>query len=142
MSQVVVHRGSGPNIGPDLVGLTWGPPGTETGNAIEISGTLTDFGGAALSSSLTDVEIIVSDGATDCEPSATAIIAAGTVPVGTVLAGSGTASLVIRTASGSLKVKVTETAAAYRYLWVKHGGHARLWIRAVAGVLEAFSIAT
>ena len=119
-----------------LIGLTWGTPSTEAGNTIEITGTLTDLLGDAFSNSLTDIEVKVSDSATDCEPSATATLSAASTPVGTILSGSGTATMVIRSAAGSLKVKVTETATGFRYLWVKQGGNARLWVRALAGVLE------
>lgn len=124
------------SLTPVLVGLEWGTPTAEASNAIEVTGTVKDFQNVALNSSIVDVEILVTDGANDHEPSATATLSAGTVPVGTVLSGSGTARLVMRTSSGSLKVKVTETAAGNRYLWIKQNGHARLWVRAVAGVLE------
>lgn len=124
------------DVADDLIGLTWGTPGAEVANAIEVTGTLTDFLGAAFSNSLTDIEVLVSDGATDAEPSATATLSAAGTPVGTVLAGSGTARMVMRSASGSIKVKVTETAAANRYLWIKQGGNARLWVRSLLGVHE------
>lgn len=124
------------SLTPVLVGLQWGSPGGESGNAIEISGTIKDFAGADLASSLVDMEILVSDGATDNEPSATAVLSAASVPVGTVLSGSGTARLGIRTDAGALSIKVTETLVAHRYLWVKASGHARLWVRSLTGVQE------
>lgn len=123
-------------LSPLLVNVTWGTPTAESGNAIEVTATVTDANGSALATSTLDVEILVSDGATDNEPSATATLSAGTSPVGTVLAGSGTATLVIRAASGSFKVKVTEASAGHRYLWMRGAGHCRLWPRSTTGVLE------
>lgn len=123
-------------IAPLLVNVTWGTPTAESANAIEVTATITDANGDALSTSILDVEIVVSDGATDNEPSATATLSAGAVAVGTVLAGSGTGTLVIRSASGSFKVKVSESAAGYRYLWLRGAGHCRLWPRSTTGVLE------
>jgi hypothetical protein len=123
-------------LAPLLVNVTWGTPTAESGNAIEVTATITDANGDALSTSFLDVEILVSDGAADNEPSATATLSAGASPVGTVLAGSGTATLVIRSASGSFKVRVSESAAGYRYLWLRGAGHCRLWPRSTTGVLE------
>lgn len=124
------------SLTPVLVGLQWGTPTAESGNAIEVPATIKDFSGAGLDTSIVDVEILVTDGATDNEPSATATLTAANTPVGTVLSGSGTARLVIRSASGSLKVKVNETGTGNRYLWVKAGGNTRLWARSLTGVLE------
>ena len=123
-------------LSPLLVNVDWGTPTAESGNAIEVTATITDADGVSLSTSFLDVEILVSDGATDNEPSATATLAAGASPVGTVLAGSGTATMVIRSASGSFKVRVSESAAGYRYLWLRGAGHCRLWPRSTTGVLE------
>ena len=123
-------------LSPLLVNVVWGTPTAESGNAIEVTATITDADGVSLSTSILDVEILVSDGATDNEPSATATLAAGASPVGTVLAGSGTATMVIRSASGSFKVRVSESAAGYRYLWLRGAGHCRLWPRSTTGVLE------
>lgn len=123
-------------VNSELLSLEWGTPGTESGNAIEITGTIKKLDGTSSTSSTADIQIVVSDGATDGEPSATATLSAASTPVGTVLAGSGTATLVIRSASGSIKVKVTEASAGHRYLWISGAGHERQWIRAAAGVLE------
>lgn len=123
-------------LGPLLVGVAWGTPSAESGNAIEVAASVSEVNGEALSTSLLDVEVLVTDGATDCKPSATATLSAASTPVGTVLGGSGTARLTIRSASGAFKVKVTETAAAHRYLWLKGSGHCRLWPRSLSGVLE------
>jgi len=119
-----------------LISLEWGTPSAETGNAIDITGSIKTLAGAALSSSVVDVQVIVSDGATDCEPSATATLSAAGTPVGTVLAGSGTATLTIRSNAGSLAIRASETAAANRYLWLRNGGHQRIWIRSLTGVQE------
>ena len=120
----------------DLISLVWGTPAVEVGDEIEISATLENYDGGVFASSIVDVEILVSDGATDNEPSATATLEPAADPVGTVLAGSGTARLVVRSDSGSLKVKVKEPTAAHRYLWLKAGGNARLWVRSKTGVQE------
>ncbi len=124
-------------VDASLVSLVWGTPGVESANAIEIPATLIDFAGLPLESNQVDVQIVVTDGAADNEPSSTATLSAAGSSVGTVLAGSGTATLVMRTdAAGELAVKVSETAAGFRYLWVKNGGQARLWVRSSTGVLE------
>lgn len=123
-------------INDELLSLEWGTPGAESGNAIEIVGSVKKLDGTSSTSSAVDVKIIVSDGATDNEPSATATLSAANTPVGTVLAGSGTATMVIRSSSGSIKVKVSESSAGHRYLWISGAGHERQWIRAAAGVLE------
>jgi len=139
VSQVGAQGAAGTGLetlSPLLVNVVWGTPTAESGNVIEVTATITDANGDALSTSILDVEILVSDSAADNEPSATATLAAGASPVGTVLAGSGTGTLVIRSASGSFKVGVTETAAAYRYLWLRGAGHCRLWPRSTTGVLE------
>ena len=95
-----------------------------------------DYDGNPLASSVVDIEVRVTDGAVDGEPSATAYLTAAASPVGTVLAGTGTASMVIRSDSGSLKVAVHETAAAHRFLWIRAAGHERVWVRAADGVQE------
>lgn len=120
-----------------LASILWGSPGTETADIIEISAVAKDLGGNSLASSVIDVEILVSDGATDNEPSATAILSAAGTPVGTILRGSGTATMAVRTdASGHFAIAVHETAAAHRYLWINAGGNARLWARSATGVQE------
>lgn len=125
------------NVIAVLVSLLWGAPGAQAGRVIEVAASTLDFTTAPLASSLIDVQIIVSDGAADAEPSHTATLAAASAPIGTVLAGSGTATLTMRTdASGNLKIAVTEPNANFRYLWLKNGGNARLWPRSAAGVPE------
>lgn len=139
---IVIEVSVGPASGGDsnvtnvLVGLSWGTPGAEASDIIEISGSILDYDGNALASSIVDVEIMVTDGATDGEPSATATLAAASTPSGTVLAGSGTATIVVRSNAGVFAIAVHETAVAHRFLWVRGAGHERLWVRAVAGVQE------
>lgn len=139
----VVQGATGPtgpsgdvNVLNALVELQWGTPSSEAANTIEITGSILDFDGAGLSTSLADIRVIVTDGAADAEPSATAYITAASSPVGTILSGSGTATAVIRSASGSLKIAVHEASAGNRYLWVGGAGHERLWVRAADGVQE------
>lgn len=120
-----------------LISLVWAAPGAEAANAIEIAASCQTLAGVAFTSGLVDVEIKVSDAANDTEPSATAIITAADTPVGSLLSGSGTARVVMRTDSGGLlKIKVTETAPGSRYIWVKGGGHSRLWVRSSTGVQQ------
>jgi hypothetical protein len=119
---------------PDTTGLaqiTWDAPGAESSNVIEIQGRLKTNAGVEIASANGEVEIIVSDSATDAEPSATATLAAAASPVGTLMAGSGTATARFRTsAAGYFKVAVSETAAASRYLWIRQGTNSQYWIRA------------
>lgn len=124
------------NLDPVLVGVQWGTPGAESGNAIEIAATIKDFAGTPLPSSIVDVEILVTDSAGEHEPSATATLSAASTPVGTVLGGTGTARLVIRSMSGAFAVKVSESLPGNRYLWLKASGNARLWVRSLTGVQE------
>lgn len=127
---------SGPNINDALVGLRWGAPSGEFSNTIEITGIILAYDGTVLLSSLPSVEIIVSDGAADAEPSATAILTAASSPNGIVLAGSGTATLIIQAQSGSLSIAVQEPGSGHRFLWVAGARHERLWVRALDGVQE------
>lgn len=106
---------------------TPGAEGAEAANAIVINGTILDITGAALTEPC-ELEIVVSDSATDAEPSATATIAAAATPVGTLLSGTGTATITIRPAAGLWRIKVTEAAAASRYLWIKQGKNSQALI--------------
>ena len=119
-----------------LVGFEWGDPTAESGNAIEISGQVKSFNDSPLASDVVDITVVVTDGAADAEPSATATLSAASTPVGTVLAGTGTATLVIRSVAGLIALRVTETGPGHRYLWLRNGGHALLWIRSLTGVQE------
>lgn len=113
--------------------ITWGSAGAESGNAIEVPATAQDLQGNAIAAATTEVEVMVSDSATDAEPSATATLSAASSPIGTMLSGTGTATATWRTSSsGTFTVKVTETAAADRFLWVKTGKNSQAWVRANA----------
>jgi len=113
--------------------VTWSTAGAEAANVIEIQGTVGDIVGTAIAAATSEVEVCVTDSATDAEPSATATLAAAGTPVGTLLSGTGTATVTIRTnSSGLLKLAVTETAAADRFLWVRQGRNSQCWIRANA----------
>lgn len=113
--------------------VTWGSAGAESGNTIEVPATVQDIQGNTLAVATTEVEVMVSDSATDAEPSATATLSAATSPIGTLLSGTGTATVTFRTTSGGLfTVKVTETAAADRFLWVRTGRNSQAWVRANA----------
>jgi hypothetical protein len=124
------------NVTNALVKLQWGSPSSEAADTIEITGSMLDFDGAAFSTSIADIEIVVTDGATDGEPSSTAYLTAASPPIGTILSGSSTATMVIRSAAGAIRVAVHETLAAHRYLWIGGAGHERLYVRAADGVQE------
>lgn len=109
----------------------WNTPGAESANAIDTTCAIRNAGGTSISSAAIEVELMVSDSATDGSPSATATLSAGSSPLGTILDGTGTATLRMRTsASGTFTVKVTETAAANRYVWIKQGPNSNVYIRA------------
>ena len=150
-NQVLTSNGGGSDPSWNLVGagsiatalsdllarISWGTPGAETSNAIDTTATAQNLSGTTIASTATIVEVLVSDSATDAEPSATATLAAGTTPLGTILAGSGTATLMIQTSSsGTFTVKTTETAVASRFLWVRQGRNSQTWIRANAAPLS------
>ncbi len=119
-----------------LISTVWGTPGIESSNKIEISGSCRNLNGVSFAG-IVDIMIKVTDGAADAEPSSTATITAAAVPVGTVMAGSGTATVQIRTnSSGLFKIAVNETAVGFRYLWVSSGLHVIYWVRSNVGVLE------
>lgn len=120
-----------------LISVVWGTPAAETANAIEIAASCYGFAGAPFLSGLVDVQIVVSDAANDASPSATATISAAASPVGSIMDGTGTATAIVRTDSnGQFKIKVTETAASDRYLWLSPGGHSRLYPRSSTGVQQ------
>lgn len=112
--------------------VSWGSPGTETSNAIEVIGTVQNANSVTISAATSEVEVLVSDSSTDAEPSATATVTAAGTPVGTLLSGTGTATVTMRTsASGTFALKVTETTATVnRFLWVKQGPNSQCYIRA------------
>jgi hypothetical protein len=113
--------------------VTWGAAGAEAGNVIEVPATVQDMNGNTLAVATTEVEVMVSDSATDAEPSATATLSAAGSPIGTILSGSGTATATWRTsASGTFTVAVTETATGARYLWVRQGRNSQAFVRANA----------
>lgn len=116
-----------------LAQVTWGSAGAESANTIEVPATLQDAQGNTLAVATTEIEVMVSDSATDGEPSATATLSVAGTPVGTLLAGTGTATAIFRTSAGGLfTVKVTETAAADRFLWVRQGRNSQAFVRANA----------
>lgn len=113
--------------------VNWGTAGAEASNAIEVPATVQDLQGNTLAVATTEIEVMVSDSATDAEPSATATLSAAISPVGTLLSGTGTATATWRTSSSGLfTVKVSETAAADRFLWVRGGKNSQAWVRANA----------
>lgn len=113
--------------------IVWGTPSAESSNAIEVTATVAQgiTGGGALASTNSVIKVVVSDSATNCSPSATATLSAAGTPTGTLLDGSGTATAIFQTTSaGTFRVKVTETAAASRYLWVENGIGSRVYLKA------------
>lgn len=116
-----------------LAQVVWSAAGAEAANVIEVPATVQDLTSTTLAVATTEVEVMVSDSATDGEPSATATLAAAATPVGTVLAGSGTATIAMRTsAAGLFTVAVTEAAVGSRFLWVRQGRNSQAYVRAVA----------
>ncbi len=143
------NAGGAPSFGPvvaaDLTSglqvsfgyVEFGTPGAETANVIEITGTVKDLAGTAIAAATSDIKIVISDTATTANPSPTATGAAAGTPVGTILAGSGTGTLWVRTsASGTFAIAVTETAAASRYLNVSQGVNSQAFIRANAAAKQ------
>jgi hypothetical protein len=119
----------------ELIEVVWDAPGAETSNAIDVQGRCYDLYSAPFASNTAYVTCVVTDGAADFEPSNTATITSG--GVGTMVAGSGTATGVFKTdASGYFKIRVTETAAANRFIWVRGGGHQQVYIKARDGILQ------
>lgn len=115
--------------------VAWGTASVETLDSIEITATVyaSPTGGGALTSTNSVVKVIVSDGLSDPSPSATATISSAGSPLGTLLDGSGTATVEFRTSSsGTFRIKVTETAAAVRYLWILQGTNSQVYIKAGA----------
>lgn len=127
---------SGGTTSSDFTVVSWSTPSAESTDTIEITGSILDTSGSPVSSSIVDIDICVTDGAVDCEPSATAYLTAAGTPSGTVLGGSGTATLTIRSAAGVFAIAVHESAAAHRFLWIRAAGHERVWVRAADGVQE------
>ncbi|HUX17292.1 MAG TPA: hypothetical protein VMW52_12525 [Phycisphaerae bacterium] len=94
---------------------TWGTPGAEAGNEIEVDLQLVDAKGENLAEELV-LEIHVADTEYGAD-SGTATIAAGAGAEGTIISGSGTAAIKAQTdATGLLALKVAEAAAASRFL--------------------------
>jgi len=124
------------DISQKLVSVEWQEPSSESSNSIEVSAKIYDSYGDDFDTDVVDMEIVVTDGASDYEPSETAILTAANSPVGIVLSGSGTATLNIRSQGGSVKFKVTEPGTAHRYIWLRGSGHCRAWPRSTTGVLE------
>ncbi len=117
--------------------VEWGTAGAETANVIEITGTVKDLTGTAIAAATSDVKIVISDTATTANPSPTATGAAAGTPVGTILAGTGTGTLFVRTnASGQFAIAVSEPGAASRYLNVSQGVNSQAFIRANAAAKQ------
>jgi len=129
--------GGSPSWTSELVEVIWGTP-SKSGTDYTIAATSQDVSGASLSTDEIGVMVIVSDGAADAEPSATATISAASPAVGTLLAGSGTATAVFKTnASGQFSIRVTESATSVsRYVWVRAGGHFQRFVKARDGIVS------
>lgn len=122
------------SMGPLHYAVVVGAPGAESGNTITVTITFEDHTGTPVSTTLPDIDVLVSDSAGSNEPSATATLNVGAN--GTVLAGVGTAQAVFRPAAGGLQIVTTETGAGNRYLWIKGGGNTRRLVFAKNGVTE------
>lgn len=125
------------DINDDLVSIQWDAPQAEVADTIRVEGNLLDLHGSPLLSSIVDAKIIVTDSATNANPSATAVFSVPSGGDGINLAGIGTATLIIRAVLGQLTVAVTETTPnCMRYLWISAAGHERVYVRAFAGIQE------
>lgn len=97
---------------------TWGAPGDEAAEAIEIALQLKDGAEESVGEELV-FEVHVADTENGAD-SATAVITAAAVPVGEILSGSGTACVKVKTsATGALSLLVTEAAAGSRFLEIR-----------------------
>lgn len=115
----------------NLAQITWDAAGAEATNTIEVQGRMKDAGGTEIAVATGEVTVVVSDSATDAEPSATAVLQAAGTPVGSLLSGTGTARVRMRTsAAGYFKVGCLEAAVGSRFLWVSQGNNSQYWIRA------------
>ena len=139
-SHFVAGPGGGGSSEPwvdELIEVVWDAPSAESGNAIEMTGRCYNLYNTAFASNTAYVTVIVTDGAADSEPSATATITAATGPVGDVVGGGGTATAVFKTdASGVFRIRVSETLPAFRYIWVRSGGHMQVYVKARDGIVE------
>lgn len=125
------------DINDDLVSIQWDAPQAESADTIRIEGNVLDLHGTPLLSSIVDAKIIVTDSATNANPSTTAVFSVPVSGDGINLAGIGTATLIIRAVLGQLTVAVTETTPnCMRYLWISAAGHERVYVRAFAGIQE------
>lgn len=114
-----------------LAVVTWGTPSSG-----EVTGTVKDFNGNVLAVATTTVRIVVTAAADDINPDATAYLTAAASPVGTVLGGSGTSTLAIKTsASGTFAVKVN-AATGTVFLHVLGGGGSQAHVRSGQAPLE------
>jgi len=97
----------------ELVEVVWGVPGAKSGTAIEIQGSCQDVTGATVASGEISFMVMVTDSAASNEPSDTATISVGTItPLGSVLAGDGTATAHFKTTNaGTFTIKVSEPGA-------------------------------
>lgn len=134
---VTAGGGGSPSWTSELVEVVWGTP-SKSGSSYTIAATSQDVSGAALATDEIGVMVIVSDAAGDTEPSATAVIAAASPTVGSLLGGGGTATAMFKTnASGNFSIQVTEAATSVnRYIWVRAGGHFQRFVKARDGVVQ------
>jgi len=135
--EIGIQGASGPGVTGTFISVVWGTPSAESSNKIEILATCLDIDNAVFVSGQVAVELRVSDSAGSNEPSDTAVIQAATIPVGTMLSGTGTATAVFKTDSaGQFKIAVYDVAVGSRFVWLKAGGHSQLFCRAKDGILE------
>ena len=120
---------------PKLGYVTFAAATGSTAGQKEIVATVTDVATAAApTDTLAEVEFMVSDGVTDGEPSAVATLSAHSTPAGTIISGTGTATMNMRaSATGTFGIKVTGATGVTYALWVRQGKNSVYWIRANAG---------
>jgi len=103
------------NLADLFATISWGTPDAEDANTIDVRLQLLDVQGNSLAAERV-FELRVSD-AEYGAASASATIAAGDLGLGTIISGSGTATVLVETdADGKLDLKISEAAAASRYI--------------------------
>ena len=115
--------------------VVWDTPDAQVDNYVECTFHLEDLSGNPFTSSVTDICIIASDGELDADPSHNADLSPAGTPLGTWLAGSGTATSVVRSAAATPagKVRVTADVAATYWLYAVASQNTDVFVKAKIG---------
>lgn len=97
-------------------------------------GAVFDSHSQIITTVLATLDILVSDGQDDAEPSSVATLTAGAS--GVIEAGGGTAQIFMRVAdNGRFSVNILSPGGNY-YVWVRQGQGSPVWIRHLGGPLQ------